>query len=124
MSDDMKAGPTPGPWFAKREGFSTVYVEARIGGGMLQEVAACGPTQGGPDEQEANARLIAAAPDHSLFGAAVCAGKARWEAWSGSDCRGEVCVGGMRYATNLDEFGMPVLYDAIRAAIAKARGGS
>jgi len=54
---------TEGEWFAKRDGWSTVYVECRIGGGMLQEVAACGPTANGPDEQEANARLIAAAPD-------------------------------------------------------------
>ncbi len=54
---------TPGPWFAKREGFSTVYVEARIGGGWVQEVAACGPTEAGQEQQEANARLIAAAPE-------------------------------------------------------------
>lgn len=54
---------TPGTWFTHREGFSTIYVEARIGGGMLQEVAACGPTAAGHEQQEANARLIAAAPD-------------------------------------------------------------
>lgn len=54
---------TPGPWFTKREGWSTVYVEARIDGGMIQEVAACGPTDAGQDQQQANARLIAAAPD-------------------------------------------------------------
>ena len=54
---------TPGPWFTHREGFSTVYVEARIGGGLIQEVAACGPTAEGHEQQEANARLIAAAPD-------------------------------------------------------------
>lgn len=59
----MEAKPTPGPWFTKREGFSTVYVEARISGGLLQEVAACGPTQAGSEQQEANARLIAQAPD-------------------------------------------------------------
>lgn len=54
---------TKGEWFAKRDGWSTVYIECRIGGGMLQEVAACGPTANGPEEQEANARLMAAAPD-------------------------------------------------------------
>ena len=54
---------TEGVWFSKRDGWSTVYVECRIGGGMLQEVAACGPTANGTDEQEANARLISAAPD-------------------------------------------------------------
>ena len=61
---------TPGPWFTKREGFSTVYVEARIGGGYLQEVAACGPTAAGIRQQDANASLIAAAPD--LLEALIC----------------------------------------------------
>lgn len=54
---------TPGPWFEHREGFSTVYIEARIGGGVIQEVAACGPTEAGSEQQSANARLISAAPD-------------------------------------------------------------
>lgn len=58
------SGHTPGPWFVT--GSMTKYVEARIGGGVLQEVAACGPTEadgGYGDTQIANARLIAAAPD-------------------------------------------------------------
>lgn len=50
--------PTKGEAFNKRIGFSTVYVEVRIGGGWLQEVAACGPTANGQDEQQANADLI------------------------------------------------------------------
>ena len=54
---------TKGPWFTKREGFSTVYVEAHIEDGFLQEVAACGPTKAGRQQQDANARLIAAAPE-------------------------------------------------------------
>ena len=53
---------TPGEWFMFRQGYSTVYVECRIGGGFVQEIAACGPTEAGPEQQEANARLIAAAP--------------------------------------------------------------
>lgn len=55
---------TPGPWFIT--GRMTKYIEARIDGGMLQEVAACGPTEadcGYGDQQRANAMLIAAAPD-------------------------------------------------------------
>lgn len=55
---------TPGPWFVT--GNRTLYVEARIGGGLVQEVAACGPTHqdgGYGDQQKANARLISAAPD-------------------------------------------------------------
>ncbi len=54
---------TTGPWFTKREGFSTVYVEARLRQGVIQEVAACGSTEAGQEQQEANARLIAAAPE-------------------------------------------------------------
>ena len=54
---------TPGPWHTKRDGFSTVYVEASIGGGWIQEVAACGPTEKGSEQQEANAKLVAAAPE-------------------------------------------------------------
>lgn len=52
---------TPGPWFERREGFSTVYIEARIGAGMIQEVAACGPTLE-QEQQSANAWLISEAP--------------------------------------------------------------
>ena len=54
---------TPGPWSSHRVGASTIYIESRIRIGVLQEVAACGPTEAGPEQQEANARLIAAAPD-------------------------------------------------------------
>lgn len=54
---------TPGPWFEYRCGFSTVYIEARIGGGMIQEVAACGPSENGAEQQQANVNLIASAPD-------------------------------------------------------------
>lgn len=53
---------TPGPWFVNCHEHYTKYVEARIGGGLLQEVAACGPTEK-QEQQEANARLIAAAPE-------------------------------------------------------------
>lgn len=53
---------TSGDWFAKREGQSTIYIEAGLRPGVLQEVAACGPTEAGREQQEANARLISAAP--------------------------------------------------------------
>ena len=54
---------TPGPWVVV--GRLTKYVEARLVGRLIQEVAACGPTmadEGYGQQQEANARLIAAAP--------------------------------------------------------------
>jgi len=52
---------TPGPWFTTRPHLTT-YVEARLRPGVLQEVASCGPTEI-PEQSEANARLIAAAPE-------------------------------------------------------------
>lgn len=55
---------TPGDWYVTGE--MTRYINVRIGGGLIQEVASCGPIEAdggyGP-QQEANARLIAAAPD-------------------------------------------------------------
>jgi hypothetical protein len=54
----METKHTPGPWFTKRQGFSTVYVEARLRDGWIQEVAACGPTEAGSEQQEANAEFI------------------------------------------------------------------
>lgn len=53
-----EAKPTPGTAYNKREGYSTVYVFVPIGRGLVQEVAACGPTEAGQDEQQANADLI------------------------------------------------------------------
>ena len=53
---------TMGPWFCPTPLHGTFYVEARIDGGMLQEVASCGPTAE-PSQQAANARLLAAAPE-------------------------------------------------------------
>ena len=66
---------TPGPWVVV--GRLTKYVEARLVGGLIQEVAACGPTmadEGYGQQQEANARLIAAAPDllEALIELAAC----------------------------------------------------
>lgn len=55
---------TPGPWFIT--GRMTKYVEARIGEGLIQEIAGVVPTAadcGYGETQEANASLIAAAPD-------------------------------------------------------------
>lgn len=57
-------------------------------------------------EQLAAARVLARA---------LVSGKARWEPWS-DERRGEVCVGGLRYATELLD-GVPVMYPALRYAI-------
>ena len=71
----MTTKHTPGPWYVT--GNLTRYINVRIGGGLIQEVASCGPTEAdggyGP-QQEANARLIAAAPDllEALSGMLAC----------------------------------------------------
>lgn len=52
---------TPGPWHVAGTGLSR-YVEGRVRPGVLQEVAWCGATEV-PEQMEANAHLIAAAPD-------------------------------------------------------------
>jgi hypothetical protein len=55
---------TPGPW--RVDGTQTLYIEAVVRPGWLQEVAAVGPTEadsGYGEQQKANARLIASAPD-------------------------------------------------------------
>lgn len=96
------SGHTAGPWFVT--GQMTLYVEARIGGGMLQEVAAVGPTQadeGYGEQQRANARLIAAAP--------------------------ELLEALEQAVTSMQDNGWPNSHLAVRsarAAIAKARGES
>lgn len=52
---------TPGPWKTFRP-YGTIYIKARLRGSTIQEVASCGPTET-PEQQEANARLIASAPE-------------------------------------------------------------
>lgn len=51
---------TPGPWIAKTESGRMFFIDASIGGRRWQEVATCLPCEVG--DIEANARLIAAAP--------------------------------------------------------------
>jgi hypothetical protein len=59
----LKFKGTQGPWLMKSSSLGVhKYIDARIGGGLLQEVAVCGPTEQ-PEQSSANAALIAAAPD-------------------------------------------------------------
>ncbi|MBU9293072.1 hypothetical protein KTD18_16105 [Burkholderia multivorans] len=55
---------TPGPWHIAGSGLSR-YIEGRVRPGVLQEVAWCGATEV-PGQMEANAHLIASAPDMAL----------------------------------------------------------
>lgn len=115
---------TPGPWRVEIDAaknaawpmkWPTIQAEN-------YEVVGVEGLYGDIETDIANAHLIAAAPDHALFSSALVAGKIRWEAFAGNAEHGEICVGGMRWATKLDEFGVPVLTENTRAAIAKATG--
>ena len=54
-------------------------------------------------------------------------GRARWEPFKGDAERGELCVGGLRYATHLDRDGVPNIHSvaehAIRSELGRHRGG-
>lgn len=112
---------TPGPWAV---GPVDDTVITHVGPDNVRyEIAAIDGDYNQPETwpvMEANARLIASAPDHADFGRAITTLGARWEPLSSRT--GEFCIGGLRYATDLDEFGVPVLHAGIRAAIAKAEG--
>lgn len=108
MSDLNKF--TAGPWFVS--GQMTKYVEARIGAGLIQEIAACGPTDadgGYGEQQHANARLVAAAPDLLEALEAILPFIPVTTASEG---------GAAKYSANVKAA------DMVRAAIAKARGQS
>jgi hypothetical protein len=57
------AGYTPGPWTANQSDADFVDVEAPFEGDIVGIVATCPTGDYGRDAAEANARLIAAAPD-------------------------------------------------------------
>lgn len=73
------------------------------------------------EEDRERARLIAAAPDHALVGWAMCVQSATWEEWGTG--KGEFCFAGLRHATTLDEFGVPVLTDNLRTLLVAAKAG-
>lgn len=60
----MSAQHTPGPWIAVRNGFHCVAVKNSRGGFLTYEAGDFCTKSG---EKEANARLIAAAPDLPAF---------------------------------------------------------
>lgn len=107
----MNARPTPDKWFVSPETSTPEYSSVcSIQRGC--EVARC--------EDLDDACRIAAAPDHALLAAALCAGAARWEPFKPCDGRGEVCVSGLRHCTTLDEFGVPQLDANLRTALREA----
>ena len=63
--------------------------------------------------------------NRTLLLRAMTAGKARWEPFQqDADSKsGEVCVGGLRFSTQLDEAGCPFVHEPLGAALYKAVGG-
>jgi len=109
---------TPGPWKVGQPYGCSIYDSHG------KRVAKCFEVWTSPlrplTECKANGRLISAAPDHALICWAICVGSARWEPWG--DLRGEFCMNGLRHATELDEFGCPIVTGGMRAAILRAMG--
>lgn len=62
-------------------------------------------------------------PDHAMVLRMIARGVLRWEPFRAGGDAGELVFAGLRHSTQLDEFGCPILTDALRAAIAKAEGG-
>lgn len=115
---------TPGPWLAEpADMFGDHNIVLLDSSEDCRAVAAVVSNMRDPGEVAANARLIAAAPDHALICWAICNAGARWEAW-GDEGDGEFCCGGIRHATKLDSFGVPTMTGNLRAALTKARGQS
>lgn len=120
MMEQMKH--TPGPWSVAKQSYGWDHFAAIVSEGGLVATCHIAALSRSHEQTAADARLIAAAPDHAAIGWAMCVGSARWEPWG--DGRGEFCMNGLRYATKLDEFGIPEMTDAMRAAIARATGAT
>ncbi|GAA0260337.1 hypothetical protein [Rhodanobacter caeni] len=106
-------GHTPGDWIARPDphGSPTDFcIGLDDDCSPVDYVAVC---------RARDAHLIAAAPDHAMIASSLCSGAARWEPFA-SGSGGEFCINGFRHATNLDQFGVPVMTDGMRAAIAAA----
>lgn len=125
------SGPafTPGPW--EQDFMDDYAIMAENGSAIATVLTGADFPCLNDDEQlavipecEANARLIAAAPDHALICWAMCVQDGRWEEWTPYDGSGEFIFAGLRYATRIDEFGCPKLTPALRAAISQARIGA
>jgi hypothetical protein len=127
----LAAKHTPGPWqLGERYGMLKTEIIAPQAGRAVATVwtheqpTVREPRETKPSEAgQANAHLIAAAPDHALICWAMCVQDGTWEEWP-FDGRGEFIFAGLRYATALDEFGCPKLTPALREAISASRAKS
>ena len=120
------SGHTPEQW--RRDGL-TVYAlrMKRFEDGRKLECNVFSATvsdsthQATPEELEANARLMEAAPNHALIARLLSTRQMRWELLCGGP-DGELCFDGLRHYTEPDEFGVPKLTEYLRERIAKAGG--
>lgn len=103
---------TPGPWKAAPTAFGPIDIVIPDGKDIVTVYG------GGTGNKEANARLIASAPDHAMIGWAMCVAAGRWE--PAGDLTGAFCINGICHHTKLDEFGCPAMTDALRSAIRSA----
>lgn len=117
---------TLGPW-AVSQLTPTGVTTVDAGDGMVRNVGFASTRGSGlaskDEEARANALLISLAPDHADIGWAMCVAAGRWEPQPyGLTLAGEFVINGLRFSTELDEFGVPRVTPALRAQIAKARG--
>lgn len=73
--------------------------------------------EGSPDAGATDTEPLA---DHTLIATLMCRRLLRWEPFGGSGGRGELCFDGLRYCTELDQFGVPALFPMLRDRIIKA----
>lgn len=120
----MNAKHTPGPWFISRP-YQTLYIESRIAGGMIQEVASIGPNANGWSESEANARRIVACVNacDGIPTEVLEAGRVADQLWVHLKSQSDELLAALRH---IEGAAMDIsceraaIRDAARAAIAKA----
>ncbi|HYE76320.1 MAG TPA: hypothetical protein VEF04_23450 [Blastocatellia bacterium] len=69
---------------------------------------------------KADAEFICSAKDHSLILQALILGLIRWEFFSNQATKGEICFNGLRYSSELDAYGCPVLHSELRNRLTDA----
>lgn len=120
---DGKFGEVPG-WMVTHPGASEVRRRTEAKDFPITSKKICDVTEGAyiaPNTAAANARLIAAAPDHAIVLRGLANLTLRWETFDGSETRGELCYNGVRHTTTTDEFGCPQLTDALRSALVEGK---
>ncbi len=111
---------TKTPWHVTRSSVGMHhYVEARIGGGLVQEIASCGPTEG-PEGSEGNAEFIVRACNaHDELVAALQVLIRRIEHYSSLDTDARPNIEQWEYTEGSAD--MQAARDAVAKAVGSAR---